>query len=286
MNSFDAQIQLFSGQIEEELRRGHLNFPTAFDVSMRIKRLADDLGSRVEDIAGLVRAEPVLSAKVIRMANTAMLNPHGAQVTSVTEAVRRIGLSSLRCLAFSVAAEQIAQDHRSRNMRLIASGLWMHSVDVASWSHALARHLGTVNPDTAMLAGMLASIGQFFLLARASAYPALEENLNSFAGFVSIWSEPAGRAVLETFELPDSVLDAFQYENPYGGSWPPANLADTVLIAGFAAETPNPFDALLDPGRKTDLFGSCAASIDKTSFDSLLEAARASKQKILAAVCS
>ncbi|PLX76684.1 MAG: histidine kinase [Azoarcus sp.] len=285
MQDFDAQAQAFSEQIEAELEDGRLNFPTSLDVSLRVKRLADDPDSSLDSIASVVKAEPVLSAKAVRMANAVLLNPYGSLIADVDTAVKRIGLASLRCLAFAVAAEQLSQDHRSKHMRLIASGLWMHSVDVASWSYALARHLRTVNPDTAMLAGMMVDIGQFFLLARASAYPALEENLERFAEFVSVWNEPVGRAILEVFELPEDVLDAFEYENPYGGSWPPENLADLIFVASLAAETPNPFDSALGIQRRPELFDSCIAGIEKDKLDALLDAARAGKMEMLAAVC-
>ncbi|MDX9836302.1 MAG: HDOD domain-containing protein [Azoarcus sp.] len=285
MQDFDAQAQAFSEQIEAELEDGRLNFPTSLDVSLRVKRLADDPDSSLDAIASVVKAEPVLSAKAVRMANAVLLNPYGSNISDVNTAVKRIGLASLRCLAFAVAAEQLSQDHRSKHMRLIASGLWMHSVDVASWSYAIARHLRTTNPDTAMLAGMMVDIGQFFLLARASTYPALEENLERFAEFVSVWNEPVGHAILEVFELPEDILDAFEYENPYGGSWPPANLGDLVFVASLAAETPNPFDSALGIQRRPELFDSCIAGIEKDKLDELLDAARAGKMEMLAAVC-
>ncbi len=284
MHDFDAQAQAFSAQIEAELEEGRLNFPTALDVSLRIKEVADNPGSTLDEIAAVVRAEPVLSAKAVRMANAVQLNPYGNQITTVNEAVKRIGLAALRCLAFAVAAEQLSQDHRSKGMRLIASGLWMHSVDVASWSYAFARHLRKVNPDTAMLAGMMVDIGQFFLLARASAYPALEQNMDRFAEFVATWSDPVGRAILEVFELPETVLDAYEYENPYGGSWPPADLADLVFVSTLAAETPNPFDSALGIRRRPELLGNCIAGIDKDKFDALLDVAREGKQQLLDAI--
>ncbi|AUL99764.1 histidine kinase [Rhodocyclaceae bacterium] len=284
MQEFERQAQAFASQIEDELQEGRLNFPTALDVSLRIKRLADNPESTMEEIAAAVRAEPVLSAKAVRMANAVLLNPYGRPVTSVNEAVKRIGLSALRCLAFAVAAEQLAQDHRSRQMRLVASGLWMHSVDVAAWSYALARHLCTVRPDTAMLAGIMIDIGQFFLLARAADYPALEENMSRFAEFVSTWEEPVGRAILEAFELPEAIVDAFQYEDPYAGNWPPENLSDIVFIATLATDTPSPFDSLLGLDNRAALRDTCIAGLDRSKYDELLEAAQAGRQELLAAV--
>lgn len=284
MQDFEAQAQAFGEQVEQELLEGRLNFPTAMDVSMRIKHLSDDPNSSLDDIANVVKAEPVLSAKAVRMANAVMMNPYGTQITNVGDAVRRIGLASLRCLAFAVSAEQLAQDHRSRNMRLIASGLWMHSVDVACWAHALAREVKSTPPDTAMFAGMMVDMGQFFLLARAADYPAMEQHIDQFAEFVNTWNEPVGRAILEVFGLPESILDAYQYEDPYGGSWPPENLADIVFVASLAAEAPNPFENLLGI-RRPKLLEIASQDIDEAKMKELLESAKAGRLALLAAVC-
>ena len=285
MNDFDAQTQAFRERIETELEGCCLSFPTSLDVSLRIKRLADNPDSTLDEIAMVVKAEPVLSAKAVRMANAVALNPYGKQTTNVHDAVSRIGLSALRCLAFAVSAEQLVQDYRSRDLRLIASGLWMHSLDVAAWAYALARHLKVVNPDTAMFAGMMIDIGQFFLVARAAEYPALETGLDRFAEFAATWSEPVGRAVLEIFELPEAIVDAFPYEDPYGGAWPPENLADIMFVASLAAETPNPFDTLLGIRRRSALFDVSVAGIDNAELAQLLEAAKTERQHVLNAVC-
>ena len=284
MKDFESQARAFGEQIEAEIAEGHLSFPTSLDVSLRIKRLADSPASSLEEIAAAVKTEPVLSAKTVRMANAVALNPQATPVTNVADAVRRIGLSSLRCLAFAVAAEQLAQDHRSPKMRTIASGLWMHAIDVAAWSGALARELRVANPDTAMFAGMLADIGQFLLLARAAEYPALQDDLPRFAAFVNTWSEPVSEAVLDVFELPESILDAFECSNPYGGSWPPANLADILFVAELAAETPNPFDKLLGLDHRTSLLDAATHGINQQDLDHLLESARENRQLILAAL--
>lgn len=285
MQEFEAQTQTFGERIEAELAEGRISFPTSLDVSLRIKRLADSPDSSLDEIANAVRTEPVLSAKVVRMANAVALNPYGAPVTNVGDAVQRIGLASLRCLAFAVAAEQLAQDHRSPPLRTIATGLWMHSVDVASWSYAFARQLRVVNPDTAMFAGMLVDIGQFLLVARAAEYPALGNDLPRFAEFVATWSEPVGRAVLESFELPEAIVDVFDYENPYGGAWPPADLADIVFVASLASEMPNPFDKLLGTRRYPRLADTAADRIERQALEELVAAAGNVHQSMLAAIC-
>lgn len=245
MDLFEQQIEAFSQRIEREINEGRLTFPTALDVSVRIRKLAADDKASLDDIAAVVQAEPVLSAKTVRMANSVISNPYGATITNVKDAVSRIGLSALRSLAFAVSFEQLSQDHRSHNLRVMASGLWMHSLDVACWASAIARECKASQPDTALFAGMMVDIGQFFLLARATDYPAMESNIDRFAEFVNIWHRPVGRAILEALSLPDSIVEAFRYISPDEKNWPPKDLADVLFVASLASETPNPFDRQL-----------------------------------------
>ena len=55
MEEFQSQIDAFAEQIEQELRDGVLSFPTVFDLSLRIKMLADDPDSSLTDIANAVK---------------------------------------------------------------------------------------------------------------------------------------------------------------------------------------------------------------------------------------
>jgi HD-like signal output (HDOD) protein len=285
MEEFQSQIDAFAEQIEQELRDGVLSFPTVFDLSLRIKRLADNPDSSLADIANAVKAEPVLAAKVIRMANTLSMNPYRGDISSLKEAINRIGLSTLRCLAFAVAAEQLARDHRSRQMRLVATGLWMHAIDVAAWSFAFARERGRDNPDGAMLAGLMLDIGQFYLLARAARYPALEGDMPRFAEVVALWDEPVRTAVLEAFDLPETIIDACAADPTAHTEWPPQTMSDLVFLATLAAEAPNPFDTLLGIKRRPEILAASIGELDKAAFEALMQTARDTRHELIAAAC-
>ena len=83
----------------------------------------------------------------------------------------RIGLLPVRTLAFVTASRQLSDDLRSKSLQLIASALWMHAIDVASRAWALARRRKLCAPDTALIAGMLRNIGEFYLIARPPNIP-------------------------------------------------------------------------------------------------------------------
>lgn len=285
MEEFQSQIDAFAEQVQQELREGVLSFPTVFDLSLRIKALADNPDSSLAEIASAVKAEPVLAAKVIRMANTLSMNPYRGEISGLKEAIARIGLSTLRCLAFAVAAEQLARDHRSRQMRLVATGLWMHAIDVASWAFAFARERDRPNPDGAMLAGLMLDIGQFYLLARAARYPALEGDMPRFAELVTLWDEPVRTAVLEAFDLPEVIIDACAADPMAHSAWPPETMGDLVFLATLAAEAPNPFDTLLGSTRRPELLATSLGDIDRDAFQALVDTARATRHELIAAAC-
>lgn len=284
MTDFDEQLKAFGERIEQEMIEGRLNFPTVLDLSLRIKQVADDPDSSLDDIAAIARAEPVLSAKAVRMANAVLMNPYGAPVTNVNDAVRRIGLDALRSLAFAVAAEQVAQDFRSHTLKLIATGLWMHTVDIACWSTVIARETRSANPDAAMFAGMMVDIGQFFLLSRATDYPALEHDMDRFAEFVSTWNAPVGRVILEVFGLPDSILDAYREPTPVL-SWPPATLTETLKLARILTESPNPFDKLLGQDAPSLTEVMATNQLDESALQQMVDSVQANRRQLIASLC-
>lgn len=283
MQDFDAQAEALRASIEQELEDDALVFPTSLDLSLRIKQLADDAETSLDEIAKLVIAEPVLSARLMRLASSVALNPSGNPVHGVMEAIRRVGLSTLRSTALSVAAEQLARDQRSRNMRIVASGLWAHSVDVASWAHALSRETRVGNTDAALFAGMMVNIGQFFVVARAAAFPAMEEHIDRFAACVAALSGPVSRQILARFALSDATIHACSTSPSVPATWPPATLADIIAIAQCAAAAPNPIRTMAGE-RKPRFEEMLCLHDDLTPVAALLDAARPAQTEMRAAL--
>ena len=283
MSEFAKQLAAFSMAIEEELQAGNLNFPTVLDLSLRIKRVADDPNSSLDDIAKLIRIEPVLSARVIQMANSVIFNRAGNTVTNVVNAVRRIGIANVRVTALIVAMDQLGQEHRSKGMRELARNVWGHSIDVAAWAYAIARHLRVGNPDTALFAGLLADIGQLYLIARVGNYPAIAEDFRGFSELVGFWNAALRRSILESMSLPADILDALEFDNPYGGAWPPKELEEVLFLAALAAESDNPFDVERSETRRR-LLDSARQEFDAPKLDDLLAAAAKEREDLLAAV--
>jgi hypothetical protein len=280
---FEEALEAFSRTIEHDLATRQLTFPTFLDLTIRIKRVCDDPNSTTDAVVNVIRPDALLSARIIRLANSVALNPYGKEIASISEAVQRVGLVNVRSLAFAVATEQLAGETRSADARLVASGLWMHTIDVAAWSWGIAKHLRAGNADTALFAGMLSTIGQFYLIARATAHPELEKDMNRFGEFVSLWHEPVARALIDALDVPDIVSGVFDDRDPYGGSWPPKQLRDIYFIACLCADTPNPF-MQFSPEMRTSLLQAATRDVDPEQLDELRCSAREARDGLLSAL--
>lgn len=281
LTELEQQYRQLGRRLELDILEGRLNFPTAFDVTLRIKKLADHPDTTLEELARVVMAEPVLSAKTVKMANSVQLNPYGQNITNVSDALKRIGLQALRCLAFAVTAEQLVFDTRSPRLRALASGLWLRTVDVACWAFALARTTRVCRPDNALFAAMLRNIGQFFLLSRANEFPDAENNLESFARFVQRWHEPVREALTDSFDLPEVIEAAVDNVSPAALNQPPTDLLTLLPFAESISQLPNPFDRL-----QPEMSTQPLASIESLPEDilALIETAREAQQDMLAVV--
>ena len=88
---------------------GELNFPTSLDASRRVLRAVENPDIGLGALAKIVVAEPLLSAKVIRLANSVALNPMGQMVSDVRHAVVRVGMDPIKVMAMALLLEQLRQ---------------------------------------------------------------------------------------------------------------------------------------------------------------------------------
>lgn len=278
---FDAAARALTAEVEQEIRLDEPSFPIVLDLSLRIKRVADDPHASLDQLAALVRIEPLLGARVLRMANSVTFNPFCHKVTNTPEAVRRIGLSNLRALALSLAVEQLTGALGTSALRALAEETWHHSLDVAAWAFSISRDLRIGNADTALYCGLVAKLGQLLMIARAGRYPALSEDWRQFADIVESRARPMTLQLTTVLGLPAEIVDALPSDAPYAGQWPPQNLRDILFVATLAADSDNPFDILRGEIRQS-IMEIAKFQLDATAFDRLLASAEAERDVMLA----
>ena len=75
---------------------------------------------------------------------------------------------------------------------------------VAAFAYVLARNCTKVNPDEAMLTGMMHGIGKLYVLTRVIDHPELFASNTMLNQIIGEWHASIGRAILENWNFPEA----------------------------------------------------------------------------------
>ncbi len=121
-----------------------------------IKTLNDDAVS-VEEVGDLITRDPAISAKLLRLANSAQFGlPRG--VGNVEDAIAMVGMNKVRTLALGACLS----GSFSQVAGLDAHTFWKTSMACAGYAEWLARKLG-VDTQMAWLTGMMVRLGELLI---------------------------------------------------------------------------------------------------------------------------
>lgn len=226
-----------------------------------IPRVAQDLiqqfdnpHTSLDSVARNIALDPVIAAKVLRLANSARFR--GArESTSVEDAAMRLGFNTLRTLVLASAVTGAFQAPAGFDLK----GFWLHSFQVASISRLLAKNRG-VAAETAFTCGMMHNIGELLI---QTGVPELAARLNQGGKDV----DAAQRVALETlqlgfgfpevgaelahrWQLPELIQQAIAYQSrPFQAPLDlplPRVLAQAVLIAEALRQYPGAMSKALE----------------------------------------
>lgn len=224
-----SALNAFLDQIAAEAATGTLVFPTHLEMALRVRRALDDPESSLDRLATLIRAEPLLAARTVALANSVVYNRSGRSITDVPSAIAWVGLRALSGLTLTLIVRQMQELSPEPAHRALASALWDHTAHVAALACVLAHRVTQQDPQVAFFAGIVHEVGGFYLISRAADYPGLLEN--PLQGWYRAGEKRVGRAVLRALDVPPLVVDAIE-ELWLGEMMPlPVTLGDTLQLA-------------------------------------------------------
>lgn len=237
----------FIQTLSNELSNGQVKLPAFPEVALRIKSALEDPDMSTQQIAKLVASDPVFSARLLKVANSAALNTSGKQIKDIPSAITRMGFKTAHNIAVSIAMDQVMNAPSNSSLATQFKQLWQHSVTVAALCYVIvkkqAKHSSFVrskiNPDEAMLAGLMHDIGKTYILTRAESYPGLLENPETLEQVMFDWHTGIGSAIIKNWDFDDAMAsvadehELFDREPSIPGH--ATDLADVVLVANQMA---------------------------------------------------
>ncbi|HUN26935.1 MAG TPA: HDOD domain-containing protein [Steroidobacteraceae bacterium] len=222
----------FVQSLAAELSSGKIDLPSFPDIALRVRQVLADDNVTPEKVVRVVSAEPALAARLLQVANSAAFNFSGKSVTDLRTAVARLGFNMVRSAAIAFAMSQLKKVDALKGLEVPLDELWHRSATVAAMSYVVARRLTGVNPDTALLAGLLQGVGELYILTRAKAHPELFADPPAYHQIVRDWHSSIAKAVLENWEMADDVVAAVSefedFEREHDGD---PDLTDVLTVA-------------------------------------------------------
>ena len=204
----------FVEQLAQDLRDERLELPAFPEAVLRIQRALQSPDTSTDDVVRILSSEPALAARLLRIANSAEFRRADQDVTDLRKAVSRMGFNMVRSVAVAFAMRQLRRkDIYSPAAQAQLEQAWTDSVEVAAACFVIAKRFTRLNPDQALLTGLLHALGRLYIIMRSKDAEELSDTQMSevFDG----WHASIGKAILESWGLPESLQSAVEHQDQF-----------------------------------------------------------------------
>jgi len=225
-----AKAEQFYQELKSAVESDQLVLPTLPEVALKIRDAVEGENTSAQQIADTLTQDASLSARLIQVSNSPLYRSRNP-IEDLQMAVTRLGIRMVRDLVISLAMKQLYQatsdvlDEHFRNS-------WNTSVEVAAICRMLATTVPGINPEQALLAGLIHNIGALPILVMAEDDDDLFNDSEALGQVIKELTSPVGVLILETWNFGDTMTNVVKYAHDFsydheGG----ADLVDLVQIA-------------------------------------------------------
>ena len=256
-----------------------------------VRDTVDDPKSSIEERADILKLDPAISARLLRIANSA---PYGApkQVDTISRAVNMVGIEAVRDL---VAATTIGQTFSGMPPQFMDTArFWRKSLFCALVAEGMATSCGVDGSERCFVEGLLRDIGHFVLYQTVPqrAQSALIEAGYLEASLAEVEQSnigcdfaEVGAELIRSWGMPVRLEQAIRCQLSPKDAGEFALHASIVHLAGVVADHEE-----LEPSRRPAVLPFSSHAITTTGFvladlTMLLTNARAQLRDTLALVC-
>jgi len=266
----DAEAFAFVQALASELSQGKVDLPSFPDIALRVRKVLADEEVSQEQVVRVVGSEPALAARLMQIANSAAINFTGKPITELRTAINRMGHNMVRSAAIAFAMSQLKKVDSLKGLEEPLETLWKASAAVAAMSYAVAKRYSKVNPDTAMLSGLLHGIGKLYILTRSSKHPALFADQITYNQIIRDWHSAVAKALLENWDMAEEIVTAVsEYEDMARSHTGPVDLTDVLTVGNLLAafkEHPETIEINM-----LDVAACKRMNIDRAAYEKLID---------------
>lgn len=238
-----ATAEAESKKVVQSILKESGEIVTMPEVTVRIIDIVEDPKSTMQDLQNVIRNDPALSSRILRVVNSALYGLPG-QVASIDRAVVLLGLSAVKNIAIATSMTHMFTSDGSVD-GFSGKDVWNHSIAMAVGAKLIYSMRKRPGGDEAFLTGLIADLG--LLIERQATLEPLTSVLERFrsdgGSFIEIEREiigadhsALGMALAQKWRFPEPVCQSIGFHHS-PGTLPTTQreLPNTILLADIAA---------------------------------------------------
>ena len=198
--------------IVAKIKNDQLVLPTLPEIALQVQEIAEDAATTIPQLTKIIAQDPAMTARIIKVTNSPLIRT-SSPVTDLHTAISRLGIDFTSNLCVGLAMEQMFQathDIIDKRMR----SCWSRAMEVAATCQVLARHYTRLQPDQALLAGLIHQIGMLPILSYAEDNADLLHDSISLDLVLEKLHPSLGSYILRSWDFqPDLALVPKEYLN-------------------------------------------------------------------------
>jgi len=185
--------------------------PRLPSVIPRLLRSLRDPQSSARDYVEIINKDPVMSAAVLKLANSVYFNPIGARIDEIERAVVKLGIEGLRSVLSAAVMQPIVQ-RESAYFSQTGQKMWHHSLACAVACELIA-DIRKIEKFKAYIMGLVHDIGKITVFSELCKQFKLngeevKPGYNAFAPIMKLFSPAVSYWVAKDWELPKEISKA------------------------------------------------------------------------------
>lgn len=214
-----------------DLASNNVELPSFPDTAFHIRRLIDDPNCTVKDIAEVIINDPAITVKLLKTCNSPLYRT-ATEITSCEQAVVRLGFNTTKQLVTVFTLRELFKTDSTYLKQKVAE-LWDHSREVAAISYVLAKMSPGLDPELALLAGLVQDIGAIPVLNYIERYPQYMKVEYKVDAICKELKSEIGSTLLTQWSFQKDLIEVAAHSEDwqYDSKQAHANYIDIALIA-------------------------------------------------------
>jgi len=157
-----AAVKEAFNEILNRFKAGKIEAPVMPQVVTEVRTLISEPNSTAEDLAAVIEREPVISLRLVAVANSPVYRGF-QEIQSVRKAIPRLGMKETLNIVIAIANKSLYET-KNLQFRHLMDQLWQHALACAYGAKLLAKELKLVDSERLFLIGLTHDIGKAVLL--------------------------------------------------------------------------------------------------------------------------